>query len=857
MKTLNISIFSILLTATLVVSGFFIFINKVQADTFYVCPEISGECTHDSIQSAITAANEEGGDIINIASGSYNETLNLGEKALTIEGSARDDVIIDASSFTGHAIQSFGDSTIIRNLTLIGSDNYGFKVSHVDDIILENIKVEDSYRTGIDLNTVNNAVLSNIEIINTEWGFGLMILDSNNVVVTDITTNNNVWGGVSVQTKDAVSDSINFSGNFDVQENMPFLIEQDPDAENKYYEITNVQIPDKFSYIVYDFREGDDNYKQWYYFETLDDSETVAQLFSEESDYSDIIIYDIAEDNYYVIEGMLIQDAINAASEGDTINVAAGIYEEAIKIMDKSLTLLGAQAGVPIVDSERAGEESIIRGKVDWRDRPSTYCLVRIQNSDVVVNGFSIENAKQWNIAIQGSSIRSEGISNVVVSYNYIVGDSVYGKDGIFRDSAAADVTITHNYIASNPWRGILTNGGATTITDNTFYGNGKGIDFTGIDPYSVYFPDYAEPKYPTLISGNTFTNDSTSITLRLDKGHQSIMVTDNDITGASSVAIRTWNTYDEDIVNPAIHYNNISNNEFGINNQVTDINLNATYNWWESVNGPTHASNPGVNGDAVSDNVDFKPWYANSEMTSLKAPTITDPVTGDTVLEFEQSIDIISNDIIVSMPAGITITATASWEGIINAPSIESKVLDTPPRESGYNTTVDTIIEIGYSNIKLVFDKAVKILIPNQAGKRVGYVRPDEDFQEITNVCSNDIQPTDDSFLPPEGDCKTDVDNDLVVWTKHFTQFIVYSYSPIIVGPTFRAEILPEEEPSPLSEEAQKIDANKDDKIDDLDLKELFANWGSTILDNIADFNKDSKVDVFDFNLLMVHWTE
>ena len=310
-----------------------------------------------------------------------------------------------------------------------------------------------------------------------------------------------------------------------------------------------------------------------------------------------------------------IQDGIDAVDPGGTVYVLAGTYHVAkyqeIKIMDKSLTLLGAQADVPIVDGERAGDESIIRGEVNWRGDPLSWCVIRIKHSDVVVNGFTIEKGKR-GIAIQG--VGPDGISNICVSYNYIQNNGRYSSEaGIFRDNAAADVTIDHNYIASNPI-GIATRGGATTITDNTFYGNGKGVDFKHGDPTSMYFDDYDQPNYPSIISGNTFTNDRTSIKLSL-RGHQPIAITGNDITEARTVAIET-SGWGEDLVNPAIHYNNIWNNEFGINNQVAEINLDAEKNWWGHASGPSGdygRVNPDGEvigkGDAVSDNVDWDPW--------------------------------------------------------------------------------------------------------------------------------------------------------------------------------------------------------------------------------------------------------
>ncbi|MFA5230097.1 MAG: hypothetical protein WC422_01455 [Candidatus Paceibacterota bacterium] len=72
------------------------------------------------------------------------------------------------------------------------------------------------------------------------------------------------------------------------------------------------------------------------------------------------------------------------------------------------------------------------------------------------------------------------------------------------------------------------------------------------------------------------------------------------------------------------------------------------------------------------------------------------------------------------------------------------------------------SVIEVGYGDTKLTFDKAVRILIPGQAGKYIGYSRAGN-FYQITTNCSADSQEVGDA-LPAEGDCKKDVGADLVV---------------------------------------------------------------------------------------------
>jgi hypothetical protein len=139
------------------------------------------------------------------------------------------------------------------------------------------------------------------------------------------------------------------------------------------------------------------------------------------------------------------------------------------------------------------------------------------------------------------------------------------------------------------------------------------------------------------------------------------------------------------------------------------------------------------------------------------------------------------ANNVNVVIPASTTITsADSGWDGVIAAPTITTVTL---PETPGDTKTLSTAIEVGFTGAKLSFDKGVRLLLPGQAGKRVGYVRTGATFTEIINVCSVDNQTTGDA-LATDGDCKIDVGSDLVVWTKHFTTFATYVQTAISIPP-------------------------------------------------------------------------
>gem|GEM_PF-2983221 len=128
---------------------------------------------------------------------------------------------------------------------------------------------------------------------------------------------------------------------------------------------------------------------------------------------------------------------------------------------------------------------------------------------------------------------------------------------------------------------------------------------------------------------------------------------------------------------------------------------------------------------------------------------------------------------IVVEIPASTNIAAAGAWDAIINAPSIRDNSTVTIPHDASTTVNKVTVFELGAGTNKLTLDKASRLTIPNQAGKSVGYSHGGI-FTAITSPCGLDSQSTGNA-LPAGGDCKINSGPNLIVWTKHFTDFVTY----------------------------------------------------------------------------------
>lgn len=189
---------------------------QIVTHTLTVCEEGPPACDHDSIQDALDAATV--GARIVVEPGRYVESVTVDVEGVTIEGTDRSDVILDAPG-TQRAMTVRSDDTTLRSFTVIGpsgTDNYGIHVSDVNDaddpyvsgLVVEDLTVGDSARSELDLHGVVNAqIRDSVFAGNGTAGVGLAVTDSFDVQIESIATDGgNTWGGIAVFTSGAYLD---------------------------------------------------------------------------------------------------------------------------------------------------------------------------------------------------------------------------------------------------------------------------------------------------------------------------------------------------------------------------------------------------------------------------------------------------------------------------------------------------------------------------------------------------------------------------------------------------------------------------------------------------------------------------
>lgn len=429
-----------------------------------------------------------------------------------------------------------------------------------------------------------------------------------------------------------------------------------------------------------------------------------------------------------------ILDGINAVSNGDTVFVNAGIHNENLNI-NKGINLVGENKetmilnGKIIINSDNVAVENmkIVPGSLTGNSGDDSGITIYRGNAlikNCIVDGLSGIGPKTVKgIFIHSTSLR-ENITlenNVVKNINNTVAKGSYG---IMVQGAVQDVTVKNNVIES-----ISSTGWAHAVEVTPTCGS-------FVVPANV------------VIEGNTISS-VTSLT--------------GDRFGFSVDACNSTLIADASEIN--FNLNNLNN--ILVRNLDSSNFLNAKNNYW------------GINPDfenLISGKVSYAPWFSDEGMTDLTmGQTIeTNPTTNITTSTIENAINLTTEDIIVSFPAEITISSlNTSWDGTILPPTIRENATVEPNTE-GLIETVSKVIEVGFAGTKLILSKAVQIVIPGETGKKVGYSY-DGTFYKITTNCSENTQTWADANLAEGADCYFDDGTDMIIWTKHFTEFMTY----------------------------------------------------------------------------------
>jgi hypothetical protein len=212
-----------------------------------------------------------------------------------------------------------------------------------------------------------------------------------------------------------------------------------------------------------------------------------------------------------------IQAAVNAASSGDTIVVAAGSHPEDVTVA-KALTIQGAQAGTDA--RSRSGSES-------------TVSSFHVTASNVVVDGFTLTNA--------GAQFRAEALSGPALSGIVVKNDIFSGYSDVAVPTTNAGNILLQNDLFESPTPSsesiqIKADSSTPSGCNGAQVKDSKFVSATNNSGADVNFSCTGSDSSGIVVSGNASTGDSGGSSLVGLSGITGGSITGNTATTDGSV---------------------------------------------------------------------------------------------------------------------------------------------------------------------------------------------------------------------------------------------------------------------------------------------------------------------------------
>lgn len=350
-----------------------------------------------------------------------------------------------------------------------------------------------------------------------------------------------------------------------------------------------------------------------------------------------------------------IQEALNSASPGDVIRLSAGTYTESLKIR-RSVTILGPNDMISPNDISRprlpeavllpqggADALKLLSDKINLTVKGVTidmsgshpndrYIFLGNKNSGA---GLVFENNVFQNSQIIGTRGSASWFFDRV-SFNLKLHNNLFRynapSNGIYIHDTALGSNIANINITHNVWE----NNGAWAMNLNNVHGSIlgnviKNNDFSAKqwEGRKAYASDSDWPGQFGIVLANHNNN---------------LVIKNNKFSDLEGPGIRIWRSFKGDLwvlgnefhnnriaavnVNPVdwdgslddivFRDNSFNGNEMALDNPVL-TDLDARYNHWIATTGPFHAvRNIFGEGDPVSDNVIFEPWWYDETLNEL-----------------------------------------------------------------------------------------------------------------------------------------------------------------------------------------------------------------------------------------------